>query len=637
MAIGSLVVNFEARTGKFETDTGRAAKMMEKRAKEIDAQARKIGQAFGVAAGAAIVGLGALVKKSIDAADEMSKLAQKTGVSIEALSQLNYAASLSGIDGLGDSLAKFNRSIAEAAQGTKAQEGAFKALGIEIKDAAGNLKSTETLFEEVAEALSKIPDGADKVAVAMDLFGKSGAELIPLLNSGKKGIQEMREEADKLGLTLDERTGKAAEAFNDNMSKMGFAATGIANRLASQLAPELERLTGLLVDVAKDGDAVKKSADGIAAAFKGVILVGATLGNVIQGLSRVFVQGHLAQIEFLKGNFSRAYDELAIGSAGIMEDVKDVTRAYDTLFGDVTAGTDAVVEVTDKATNSTFKYADALGKAEKKAKDAKKAGDEWAASLESAAAIAAEAERLLGPLQARADALTQGARSPLDQYRDDIAELERFRSLGLIDDTTFARQSLMVEESFIRMTEVVEKAGDASKTTFMTMEQFGEAAAQNMQDALGDFFLSFGQGTKGMVRQFAQAMAQIAAQQLALRTFSFFSSFGSGGLLDGLLGLGGGLGGNTPISPSPRASGGPVMAGMPYLVGERGPELMVPKTAGAIVPNNALGGGPVNLRVVNAFDQNVMAEYMTSSAGEEVFLNLARRNAAKIRNFTANG
>ena len=104
MSIGRLIVEFEARTGKFETDTGRAAKLMEKRAREIDAQVRKIGTAFGAMAGAAVVGLGALVKKSLDAADAADKLAQKTGLSIEAVSQLQYAAKLSDVEDLGASL-----------------------------------------------------------------------------------------------------------------------------------------------------------------------------------------------------------------------------------------------------------------------------------------------------------------------------------------------------------------------------------------------------------------------------------------------------------------------------------------------------------------------------------------------------
>src|SRR5690606_17775677 len=100
----------------------------------------------------------AIVKASINAADEMSKLAQSTGLTTEALSQLQYAAGLSGVDDLGNSLVKFNRNIAEAAQGTEAQAEAFKVLGIDIKNADGSLRDAESLLIDVADAFSQYED-----------------------------------------------------------------------------------------------------------------------------------------------------------------------------------------------------------------------------------------------------------------------------------------------------------------------------------------------------------------------------------------------------------------------------------------------------------------------------------------------
>src|SRR3546814_16883002 len=78
-----------------------------------------------------VVGLTALIKHSIDAADDMSKLARSTGLTTEALSQLSYAADLSGVENLGDALNKFNKNIGEAAKGSKAQADAFAEIGRE--------------------------------------------------------------------------------------------------------------------------------------------------------------------------------------------------------------------------------------------------------------------------------------------------------------------------------------------------------------------------------------------------------------------------------------------------------------------------------------------------------------------------
>lgn len=333
MSIGRLIVEFEARTGKFETDTGRAAKIMEKRAREIEARARKIGTVIGAAFSAAAVGIGVLIKKSIDAADKFDDMAEKTGIAIGALSQLDYAARLNGVEDLEGSLIKFNRSIGEAAQGSKAQAEAFKSLGIEIRNTDGTLKNTETLFTETAEAISKMPDGIRKTQLAIDLFGKSGAQLIPFLNQGKAGIAAFRKEAEDLGLTLDERTGKAADGFNKNLDRLGAVASGIGTRLASQLAPELERLTGLLVQTAKDSDAVAMAADGIAVAFKGLVLIGVGVSNTFQIIGKSFASLAAAMVAAATGNFKGALDALQAGGDDVLADIEDIKKAYQSLFG----------------------------------------------------------------------------------------------------------------------------------------------------------------------------------------------------------------------------------------------------------------------------------------------------------------
>lgn len=79
------------------------------------------------------------------------------------------------------------------------------------------------MLGDVAELFSLLPDGANKTALAVKLFGRSGAELIPLLNQGKEGLAEFDKLASDLGLTLDKETGKAAEDFNDNLTKLKLA------------------------------------------------------------------------------------------------------------------------------------------------------------------------------------------------------------------------------------------------------------------------------------------------------------------------------------------------------------------------------------------------------------------------------
>lgn len=724
MSIGRLIVEFEARTGKFETDTGRAAKLMEKRAREMEKAAMmvgaRIGKAFAAIAGPA--GLGLLIKNALDAADEMSKLAQKVGVSTEALSQLQHAANLSGVEDLGGALAKFNRTAGEAAQGTKEQAAAFKTLGVEIRNTDGTLKNTETLFTETAEAISKMPDGIKKTQVAMDLFGKSGAQLIPLLNLGREGLDELRKEADALGLTLDERTGRAAEGFNDNLTRLGSAASGIGTRLAAEFAPELERLTGLLVDTAKDTNAVSVAAEGLSTVFKGLILAGVAVGNTFQAVGKSFAGLAAAFASAATGNFRGAQQALEAAGDAVRQDFEDVKKAYERLFGDqpelaprrkIQLGGDVIVD--EEASKARQKTADEIQRIIDRLKEqnetfgqtaaqseiyalaqlgASKAQIEYASSLaasidaktkgaevdkylqglrdeaatyeqtnefieqyklqqmgatqaqiEEAAAIGKTIDRQkkLTELRKEADQILKKARTPAEEYQAQIAKINELLGEGIINQEQYNSAVLEAQDAF-------DKAIKAADPWAKQLESITDQAARNIQDAFADFlFNPFENGIKGMVRSFAQAMQRMAAEALAAGIFQKLAGSvgggGGGGLFGSLFSLGASVFGGgfsssgtyTAANVPGRALGGPVAAGVPYLVGERGPELMVPSTAGKIVPNNALGGGQQNIRIVNAFDASIVGDYLMSSDGEKVIDNYVRRNGAKIRNQLANG
>lgn len=206
---------------------------------------------FGAAGGVAIGGgLVALTKNSIDNADAMSKQAQAVGMAIEKLSAYSYAAEMGGVEQekFVASLGNFNRVIAEAFQGVGGGVDAFDALGISITDSNGKLKNNSDLFAEVADRFKIMPDGIEKSALAMDLFGSSGADLIPVLNGGKQSLVEMTAEAERLGLVIGEDTGKKAELFNDNLEKMEKAFVGLGNRIAVDALPSLNNFTDIIND-----------------------------------------------------------------------------------------------------------------------------------------------------------------------------------------------------------------------------------------------------------------------------------------------------------------------------------------------------------------------------------------------------
>lgn len=205
--------------------------------------------AVATAAVAASAALGVAVKGAIDHADELGKVSQKIGLSVESLSRLEYAAKLSDVslEGLTTGLRKFSQVIVEASSNGKSGPATvFAALGVSVKDASGNLRDTNVVFSEVAQQLSRMEDGALKTSLAVQLFGKSGADLIPLLNSGAAGLAEMAREADRVGATISGKTAKAAETFNDTLTRIEAIMGGVVNKIMVEALPSLQDLANLL-------------------------------------------------------------------------------------------------------------------------------------------------------------------------------------------------------------------------------------------------------------------------------------------------------------------------------------------------------------------------------------------------------
>lgn len=210
----------------------------------------KIGlAAVATAAASAGAALSYAVKGAIDHADELSKTAQRVGVTTEALSRLEWAAKLSDVSlgQLATGMQRLSRNMLDVSQGGGAQAAtAFEALGIAVKDAGGNLRSSDEVFADVAEKFAAMPDGVEKTALAMQLFGRAGAEMIPLLNAGREGLAAMAEESDRLGNTISGNTGRAAEAFNDSLTRIQAVMGGVVNRIMEAVLPSLNNLINVL-------------------------------------------------------------------------------------------------------------------------------------------------------------------------------------------------------------------------------------------------------------------------------------------------------------------------------------------------------------------------------------------------------
>lgn len=304
-SLGSLFIDMAANTAQFETDIGRASRESAKRSAEIQKGFQDAAKNIAASLAALDIGykIGASLRDAINRADQLDEMAQKIGASTRGLSALQFAADLEGVDGLTASLGKLSKAMVESEKEGSEQGRAFAALGINVRDASGELKTSDVVLREIAQAFSESEDGATKSAVAMALLGRSGADMIPFLNNGAEGLDRLAGKAERLGLIIDEQTAKAAGEFNDNLFLIGKTADGLASRVAAQLLPQLSGLTDVFANVATNTDIAKTFADGLAVGFKGVALVVANvsyvfsqIGNEIGGIAAQAVA--LAHLDF---------------------------------------------------------------------------------------------------------------------------------------------------------------------------------------------------------------------------------------------------------------------------------------------------------------------------------------------------
>lgn len=675
--LARLVVRLEADSLKFQKELDAAKRKLSSFEGSASKTAKQVGKVLGAAAVAAAAGLAVMVKRSIDLADDMSKAAQKIGVTTESLSQMRYAADLAGVAAasLDKSLLKLNRAMSEATiTSTSKAAMAFKALGVEVQNADGSLRSSDAVFDDLADKMSGMRDGATKTALAMDIFGKSGADLIPLLNGGSAAMAEARAEADALGQTIDGKAAKAAEQFNDNLSRLSKVMSGAVLQATQSLIPLMANMSDELVKTAKDTDAMKRSSDSLVTGFRLLISAAILIKGAFQTIGVAIAGGAAAMDQFRSKSsvdaFANPFAIIRDSVVGLFkDDVPAASAAMDTLeqsFSDIKSQMERDGQLIDKvwsdavsgaeaaAAGTTDSAADIASALTGMGDAAKAAASEQASAMSTIvgmvqalqqqtatfeagegaviryriaqgdlaatfAAAGAGAEQYKAQLIALTDQLetqraateatakhqqvfddvmaqgkatTEAMRTPLEAYQSTIADLNSQLSVGAINQETYNRAVAAAGESF-------DKAQKGASEWTDSLSGILSHAGENIQDSLADFlFDPFADGTKSMAEKFSEMLRKMAAEIAAATIMkSFFNA-----LTGGVPGQAGGIaGGIASLFGGARANGGPVSGGTPYLVGERGPELIVPGSSGNVMnarETAGLGGTSVTMNVM---------------------------------------
>lgn len=212
--------------------------------KNLGGSLATVGKRLGIAGAAAVgaaAGVVALAKSGTDLADAANKQAQALGLAIDEYGRLSFAASQSGVDAgtFGTAITRLNQEIGKAADGNKAAVAKFQELGISIRGAGGRIKPTEQLIQELANRFAQLPDGAEKSALATELFGRAGAQLLPLLNGGAEGIRNLGDEATRLGIVFSKEQAVIAEGMNDALEALSAGVSGTRAQIGLLFAPTI--------------------------------------------------------------------------------------------------------------------------------------------------------------------------------------------------------------------------------------------------------------------------------------------------------------------------------------------------------------------------------------------------------------
>lgn len=245
--------------------------------REMGETMRKTGAAFTAAGGAVVASLGLAVKGFANAADAADDTAKRTGLTVQAVQELDYIARLTGssLGAVESALRRMQASTFDAANGVQMSADAFRALGVNVGELQ-NL-SAEDQFYKLLAALSGIPDAGTRAALAMDVFGRSGTALLPMVAEGARGIETLRAKAHQLGFVMSQEMATAGSAFNDSWDDVKLALSGVSNVIGASLAPLLAELNEkLAAGLAK----IKDFAAAHPVLTKNVTIAAAVLGTL---------------------------------------------------------------------------------------------------------------------------------------------------------------------------------------------------------------------------------------------------------------------------------------------------------------------------------------------------------------------
>lgn len=625
----------ERAVADFERDTNKRLNKIDSKFAGLGKGVGKIKSALAGFAGGAFSGFLAsfsvgtitnAISQSLEFAGSLGEVAQSLGVGTKFLQEFRFAATQNGatIEQADTALGKFSITLGKAFN--KGQSAAIESLGLSLKEL--KTQSDSERFASVADAIAKIKDPAQQAAAAVAIFGKGALAILPTLQQGAAGFRLSAKEARDFGLVLSDKQINDADKTADKIAKLkqalGIRIAGVVSENATAIGEFAESIANLADKII----GFEKYYPRFAASIKSLSPIsGGLIGSAIRG------DGLFADKATAPKRRSRP------GTAADFRNVSTPSSLGNDAFfknaapGRLGAGGALALSgidfgaVLDQLQQATPLMASFAAESRQAAVSVADIGKEGAAMLEDLR----ESNRI-ALLRAEGREADANAAEALRRVSDDVNRIEgltvdqRAKLLAQMQQLTLegqrqvesAQKQLELEQNY--QDELSQRVG---QTTEGILANISEGANQYLEDYqargvetqryLADTFETlFTRGSGSLWRQFKYEGLRAVSEVLA-KLISGSSGFGGGGgglfgsLFSSIGSLFGGSGISTEIGVgfraaggplSFRAAGGPVSAGKPYIVGEKRPELFVPRAPGSIIPSlKGVGGQSVNLTI----------------------------------------
>lgn len=567
-------------------------------------------KAISIGAGIAGAGIAAFVGSSInqfsDLGGAIQDMADRTGLATESISALKVAAEQGGssIETVEAAIKKMQVGMTSAESASDDMKKAFKGIGMSIDDIFAKGTTPEIQFELLADAIGTVKDPALKTQLAMEAFGKAGTELIPMFEDGTFNMAKWSEEAKRLGVSFDEDAAAKAALLGDTMDTLKTSMVGVQLAVAQAVAPAVQKLAEQLTPIIEkvsawanaNPDLVTKILM-VSGVVLGLLAVVTPLAAALSALMPV-ITGVGAVLAFLGGPITLVIVAIGLLAAAIAFMVANwdvvgpkVKEVWETI-------TSTVTEFVDKIIGMITAFGGAVANSFKQTWDSVISAAETAfyfvigvldfftthvlgVSLPTLIAGFTTGWRYISDAVV---ALVTGMVTVITGLWDGLVAAMNAMFSGIVDIITFFTDPIVANWTAI---------WTALTSAFNSVVDTIKAPIQSLFDWISSKF----EAIKSIASSIGKAVSSLAGGAVS-----------SGKSITGT-----------------RALGGPVATGNAYLVGENGPEIFQPYTAGGIVPNNRISpvGGGVTVNVnVGRVSSDVDVREMARVVGDELMRSL---------------